>query len=636
MILMVTDKINILMVDDRPQNLLALEAVLKNAQYNLISATSGEEALKYVLLYDFAVILLDVQMPGMNGFDTARLIQKREKSKNIPIIFITAINKASEHVLQGYSVGAVDYIFKPFDPEALKMKISTFVKLYKSHKDIEVHSKLLEQRTYQLEEAYTKLEHTTSILMKTEALARVIGETSTDSIFTVDEKGKILRVNPSAESMFGYDKQELIGQQVDVIMDEKTVLFRDGNTAKINGKLTKIESKCLRKDKSRFYAQIQIGQASVENQIVYIIFVRDVTELKKIEQERERQYEMLEKLVDERTKELSSSESRFRRVFESSPNLMSIKSVREGRHINVNQSWQTYTGYSLDEVKDRSLRVFYPLHDEFDEKELLQNVKVKYYRKGGIVRYGLMSTERIELEGEQCVLTVVTDITETILLEKEITRLDRLFLVGEMAAGIAHEIRNPMTTVHGFLQTLEGKILSSEHVNLMLEELKRANDIITEFLSLAKNKRCDLQLQDINSIVVHLLPLIEAEGLRQDKYLDVQLKDCPELKLDEKEIRQVILNLALNGLEATEAGGRISIKTYLENNEVVLEINDHGSGIKEEIIDKIGTPFFTTKDNGTGLGLAVCYSVAARHNATVTFKTGKTGTAFYVRFKTLN
>lgn len=624
--------INILMVDDRPQNLLALEAVLKNTEYNLISAISGEEALKYVLLYDFAVILLDVQMPGMNGFDTARLIKERDKSKNIPIIFITAINKASEHVLQGYSVGAVDYIFKPFDPEALKMKISTFVQLYKSRKEVELHSKLLEQRTYQLEETCAKLEHTTSVLTKTEALARVIGDTSTDSIFTVNEMGFILRVNPSAELMFGYDKEELIGQQISVIMNETILLLTNGQSTD-DGKPVVKQIQCMRKDKSSFYAQIQIGRARIENQIVYIIFVRDITELKKIEQERERQYELLEKLVEERTEELSSSEKRFRRVFESSPNLISIKTVRDGRYINVNKSWQTFTGYSLDDVKDRAFELFCPYQDEFDERELLQNLKVKYYTKDGIIRYGLMSTERIELEGEQCILTVVTDITEVILLEKELTRLDRLFLVGEMAAGIAHEIRNPMTTVHGFLQTLEGKILSSAHVSLMLEELNRANDIITEFLSLAKNKRCDLKLQDINSIVVHLLPLIEAEGLRQDKYLQVELNDCPELKLDEKEIRQVILNLALNGLEATKSGGSISIKTYPENNEVVLEVQDQGSGIKEEIIDKIGTPFFTTKDSGTGLGLAVCYSVAARHNAAVTFKTGKTGTAFFVRFK---
>ena len=117
-----SDVINILMVDDLQENLTALEAVLSSPQYHLVSARSGEEALRYILKQDFAVILLDVQMPGLNGFETAKLIKARKKSKNIPIIFITAISQDMEHVLHGYSVGAIDYIFKPFNPETLKKK----------------------------------------------------------------------------------------------------------------------------------------------------------------------------------------------------------------------------------------------------------------------------------------------------------------------------------------------------------------------------------------------------------------------------------------------------------------------------------------------------------------------------------
>ena len=115
------------MVDDHPENLLALEAVLSSPNYNLVSATSGKEALKCLLKQEFAVILLDVQMPGLNGFETAKLIRAREKTKHTPIIFITAISQDSENVQRGYSVGAIDYIFKPFHPETLKQKIEKFV-----------------------------------------------------------------------------------------------------------------------------------------------------------------------------------------------------------------------------------------------------------------------------------------------------------------------------------------------------------------------------------------------------------------------------------------------------------------------------------------------------------------------------
>lgn len=133
-----SNKVNILLVDDRPEGIVTLKAVLSNPQYKLICANSGAAALKQVLSHDFAVILMDVQMSDMDGFETAKIIKQREKSKDIPIIFVTAIDKADKHVSHGYQVGAVDYLFKPFDPEILKSKVSVFVDLYrKTHKIIE-------------------------------------------------------------------------------------------------------------------------------------------------------------------------------------------------------------------------------------------------------------------------------------------------------------------------------------------------------------------------------------------------------------------------------------------------------------------------------------------------------------------
>jgi len=131
------DRVNLLLVDDRPENLLALEAILEPLGQNLIRADSGEEALRKILLDDFAVILLDVQMPTMNGFEVAKIIKSREKSRYIPIIFLSAISKDDEYVFEGYSVGAVDYVFKPFNPEVLKSKVNVFVDLYLKQREIQ-------------------------------------------------------------------------------------------------------------------------------------------------------------------------------------------------------------------------------------------------------------------------------------------------------------------------------------------------------------------------------------------------------------------------------------------------------------------------------------------------------------------
>jgi two-component system, sensor histidine kinase len=146
------ERSNILLVDDHPENLLALEAALAELDQNLIKARSGAEALKRLLEKDFAVILLDVQMPNMDGFETARLIRERERSRHTPIIFLTAMHTTDYDALQGYSIGAVDYLFKPFQPNILKSKVSVFVELYKKSEEIRRQSELIrqiEQREYE-------------------------------------------------------------------------------------------------------------------------------------------------------------------------------------------------------------------------------------------------------------------------------------------------------------------------------------------------------------------------------------------------------------------------------------------------------------------------------------------------------
>ncbi|NGN67579.1 response regulator [Streptomyces sp. A7024] len=136
-------KAKILLVDDRPENLLALEAILSALDQTLVRASSGEEALKALLTDDFAVILLDVQMPGMDGFETAAHIKRRERTRDIPIIFLTAINHGPHHTFRGYAAGAVDYISKPFDPWVLRAKVSVFVELYMKNVQLREQAGLL-------------------------------------------------------------------------------------------------------------------------------------------------------------------------------------------------------------------------------------------------------------------------------------------------------------------------------------------------------------------------------------------------------------------------------------------------------------------------------------------------------------
>ena len=159
-----TEETNILMVDDRPENLLALETILKRPGLNLVKASSGNEALGLLLDYDFALVLLDVQMPEMDGFETAELMRGNEETKHIPIIFVTAISKEHKHVFRGYETGAVDYLFKPLDPDILKGKVSVFLDLYEQKRTLTEMTRNLEQTVRELEASKGVIEEKNTLL----------------------------------------------------------------------------------------------------------------------------------------------------------------------------------------------------------------------------------------------------------------------------------------------------------------------------------------------------------------------------------------------------------------------------------------------------------------------------------------
>jgi PAS domain S-box-containing protein len=230
---------------------------------------------------------------------------------------------------------------------------------------------------------------------------------------------------------------------------------------------------------------------------------------------------------------------------------------------------------------------------------------------------------------------IIRDITGRKELENVAAQVDRMNMIGNMAATVAHEIRNPMTTVLGYIQflSLKRKYKSEKDIfELMMDEINRTNDIIREYLSLSNQKLVDLKKASLNKILQALYPLLEVDGCAKNVKVKLQIKDIPELLLDRNEIRQLVLNMVRNGIEAMSKGGELTLGTKLENNEVILFISDQGTGIDEAVLEKLGTPFFTTKANGTGLGLSICYRIANRHNATIKINSSKAGTTFRICF----
>lgn len=189
--------VNVLLVDDQPNNLMALEAMLEGSGLNLIRADSGVKALKALLDDDFAVILLDVQMPGLDGFETATLIREREKSRHTPIIFVTALSRSDTNVFKGYSLGAVDYLFKPIVPEILRSKVAVFVELFRKTEEVRAQTGELRR-----------------LIRQNDLILKAVAE----GVLGVDLQGHASFINPAAAKMTGRSLEDVTGRNIHDIL----------------------------------------------------------------------------------------------------------------------------------------------------------------------------------------------------------------------------------------------------------------------------------------------------------------------------------------------------------------------------------------------------------------------------------
>lgn len=500
----------ILVVDDSITNLKLLTALLMENGYQVRPVSSGAAALELVTIEKPDLILLDVMMPDIDGYEVCRRLKLEEYSQDIPVIFISALDEAVNMII-GFKAGGVDYITRPFQEKVVLVRVETHLKL------------------------------------------------------------------------------------------------------------------------SRLQQQIQARNAQLEQEVV---------QRKRVEEKLLRAQEELER----RVAELHESGQRFRWIFDNSPAMISITSMVNGQYLEVNAKFLNVLGYTHAEVVGRTPKMLNlsvdlgqeeHLHDELFNKGEASPVEYRLKAKSGKIITIKAAASLAQFGGEQCRIVIGQDITKEKEFENDLLRLDRLNLVGEMAASIGHEVRNPMTTVRGYLQMFQTKQENRkylEQIKVMIEELDRANFIITEFLSLAKNKAVILKPQNLNEIIKAISPLLQADALHSGHNLEVKLGELPDVKLDDKEIRQMLLNLAKNGFEAMEAGGTLTIASYKEDNTVVLAVRDTGKGFSPIMMEKLGTPFITTKENGTGLGIPVCYRIAERHGAKIEINTGKGGTVISVRF----
>jgi len=307
-----------------------------------------------------------------------------------------------------------------------------------------------------------------------------------------------------------------------------------------------------------------------------------------------------------------------------------------GRIRSFNSAASKITGYSLEEVYNRPIEAILPEFGPFDLEGMvdIERGETAYFKnEKEILALGYSASRVVDNNNESLGLLITfQDLTEYKALEDQLKRADRLAAVGRLASGLAHEIRNPLASISGSVQLLlEDEKVNEEDrhlMNIVIKEADRLSVLLSDFLNFARPSALQLELIDIASLVDELIALVNASGQFQDVVIEKSYSGSILMNIDPQKMYQVLWDLIINAGEAARPEGKIRIDINAAQGEIVIE--DTGAGIADEDRDRLFEPFYTTKDKGTGLGLANVYANVEAHQGRIYVEPGSLGGARFI------
>ena len=757
---------NILIVDDTLENLIYLEAIIEQMEANLIKALSGYEALEKTLGIELALAIIDVRMPGMNGYELAVKLNEERSEFKVPIIFLTAINNDLMQASEGYLHGAVDYLFKPVQKNILLCKIKVFLDLHNQKRIIIRDAAILKKTAEELVRVNTALK-------SSEEKYRNYIESAPDGVFVADGKGMYIEVNAATCNITGYSKEELLKMSVADLLPEwsyedgiaqfenvlKTgisksdLLFLHKNGAKgwwniqavklsesrVLGFIREITQRkemeealraqkiqreiqnnelTLAKERAEFVAQkynalydfaptgfftlshektilelnhsgaLLLGKKRTKligshfeiyitrnTLVVFNDFFENVfrNKIKQIceiilETEGNRpKYVHIEGMVEGNSKqcllnivditaykeiELTSriSEEKYKTILNSSPEgvfLINLKGIiTEVSEIGIEllgvenrfELLGQHFFYFVPSEEKKSIKL---ITEKTLNEGLAQNIELIIEKKNHTIMLGEISSTLIQdPDGNPLsFMIIVRDISQRKKMETKQIHSDRMANLGQMAAGMAHEINQPLNIISLVLDKILYESAKTEVIDIeffknksdkIFENILRIRNIIDHVRAFSRSNDEYLFTEfDINKSIENATSMI----LEQFKHLEISLdlqfgKDLPTIIGNTFQFEQVIINLLANAKDALlEKKSKqenyfemiIGIKTYLINHLLIVEVTDNGIGIRNEDANKIMLPFYSTKEEGkgTGLGLSICYQIIKEMGGTI-------------------
>ncbi|ULL14242.1 PAS domain S-box protein [Paenibacillus sp. H1-7] len=339
-----------------------------------------------------------------------------------------------------------------------------------------------------------------------------------------------------------------------------------------------------------------------------------------------RSYAMIQAIYEKKKaeKKLEQSEQRYKSLFQNNPDpICSFDGY--GYCTSANPATFRITGYTEEELLHKSIHhLIVPEHVErwqerFDDtlQGQTHHYEITFVHKDGHpVELSVLNVPIVVNGQMKGVYMIGKDISERKKAEEMLLRSEKLSIVGQMAAGVAHEIRNPLTSLKGFVQLMQTKISGFEsYFDIMMDELERINFIVSEFLVIAKPQSLRSQPKQAEAILHNTIALIGSQAMIHNVELVVHAEEgLPAILCDENQIKQVFINILNNAIESMPDGGQLRIEIGLwDENQLLIRFIDQGCGIPEERIPRLGEPFYTTKEKGTGLGLMVTFKIIENH-----------------------
>ncbi len=647
---METKVTSILLVDDDIDRLHVHTIVLRKNGYKVIEAVNGTECLRFAAEHNPDLILLDVVLPDINGLDVCRQLKSNPVTGQILILMVSSLEIQSLHQSRGLDSGADGYVILPVTNQELIARVRALERIKRtedelrsSHLLLQRHSDELERINRELQNEINEHKRTEAALRASEQYARSIINCSLDMIVTVDNERNIVEFNESAESTFGYAKEEVVGKNI-------STLYADTDEGMHVHHLTldagNVRREILnRKKNGESFTSILAASVlrSDNKELLGLVGVsRDVTEQKRAEQA------------------LLESEERYRLLFTQSP--LGIAHLdRNGILLNANTIVKQIFGLSTENGSGISIR------EQIGHPQMARTISDSLNGLPGFYEGDYASpktgneytirliTRPVVTKGKavDSVIAIVEDITTQTNVRRQLIQSQKLESLGTLAGGIAHDFNNLLAMILGNAELLKKNLQhdskSKKYIDSIIDVAHRGGSISKQMLLFSRSSELKLQPLSLSNIIEELKTMLQ-HFIPKTVTIVTKSEGKPGyINCDKGHIHQVIINLCINARDAMGDHGTLSIterrvhSSFLTEKYpnvpvgeyVSLAISDTGPGIDQDIMQKIFDPFFTTKEKGkgTGLGLSIVDGIVRSHNGFIDVTSKKdAGTTFTLYF----